>query len=67
MESNNVRVCEAVNCFAYATTKLVLHVGNKGTIAVNVCEDCAKIRFGYTTKEEEEEELGDNNVQQTNI
>lgn len=49
MRSNNLSVCEAVGCFAYATTKLFLHVGNKGTIAVNVCEDCAKIRFGNTS------------------
>ena len=50
--NNNHGICEAVNCFAYATTNLFLHVGNKGRISINICNDCAKNRFGYIIKEE---------------
>jgi hypothetical protein len=50
MESSTASVCEGANCFAYATTRLVLRVGNKGTISVNVCDGCAKTRFAYVKK-----------------
>jgi hypothetical protein len=48
-EINN-GICEAIECFADATTEIVLQVGTKGRILVNLCKDCAKNKFGHTPK-----------------
>jgi hypothetical protein len=37
-EANNV--CEALNCFARATNKISMKMGNKGIILLELCNDC---------------------------
>jgi hypothetical protein len=38
--SNNDDICEAVGCFAEATTKVDVKVGLKGTITLYLCVNC---------------------------
>jgi hypothetical protein len=38
-EVNNV-ICEAVGCYAAATTKITVRVGQKGTISLILCNNC---------------------------
>jgi len=35
-------ICEAVGCFARATTKINVKVGHLGTIPLDLCTDCVK-------------------------
>lgn len=43
--------CEAVACFAAATTTVVIPVGDCGNISVNLCDSCAKQKFEHKAKE----------------
>ena len=36
----NKDVCEAVGCFAEATTEIKVKVGKQGTISLRLCNDC---------------------------
>jgi hypothetical protein len=36
-------ICEAVGCSSKATISVVLPVGQKGSIPVYVCDECARI------------------------
>ncbi len=42
----NKNICEALACFAEATTKIELKLGRKGTITLDLCKDCVK-RFQH--------------------
>jgi hypothetical protein len=39
-ELNDDHICEAVGCFAEATTKVDVKVGMKGTITLHLCVNC---------------------------
>jgi hypothetical protein len=41
----NKNICEAVGCFAKATTTIEVKVGQEGLISLSLCEDCIK-KFG---------------------
>jgi hypothetical protein len=36
----NKSLCEAVGCFAEATTEIKVKVGEQGTISLRLCNDC---------------------------
>jgi hypothetical protein len=38
-ELNN-SICEAFGCLSQATTKIIVNVGQKGTISLQLCENC---------------------------
>jgi hypothetical protein len=40
----NKNICEAVNCYAQATTNIKVKLGNsdRRTIALNLCNNCVK-------------------------
>jgi hypothetical protein len=40
-EVNKV-ICEAVDCFLEATTKIKVKAGNQGTITLELCNGCVK-------------------------
>ena len=39
-ERTNKEICEAVGCFAQATEKIEVKVGDKGTICLYLCGNC---------------------------
>jgi hypothetical protein len=39
-ELNDDHICEALGCFAEATTKVDVKVGVKGTITLHLCVNC---------------------------
>jgi hypothetical protein len=39
-ERANKEICEAVGCFAQATEKIEVKVGEKGTICLYLCSSC---------------------------
>jgi hypothetical protein len=39
-DDNNVRICEAVDCFADATNTIEVEAGNHRTISLSLCNIC---------------------------
>lgn len=39
-DDNNVRICEAVDCFAEATNTIEVKAGNYRTISLSLCNIC---------------------------
>ncbi len=39
-ETNNSVICEAVGCYAKATTKVAARLGSEGTIVLFLCDTC---------------------------
>jgi hypothetical protein len=35
-----IRICEAVDCFAEATTEIEVSVGQRGTLPLSLCNIC---------------------------
>mgnify|MGYP007135461688 CR=1 FL=1 len=38
--SSDSRICEAVGCFAQATTTIEVKAGHQRTISLSLCKDC---------------------------
>lgn len=41
-DDNNVRICEAVDCFAETTNTIEVKAGNHRTISLSLCNDCVR-------------------------
>ncbi len=55
LEHNEV-VCEAIGCYAKATTTVAIRVGTKGSIFLNLCANC-RPRFFVSSNSQQMEVL----------
>ena len=43
---SSIKLCEAADCYDAATEEIEISAGKFGTISLNLCHQCAVIKFG---------------------